>query len=99
MENKVENFVNLHVGTDYSEISVCRLNNLIEKAKKYNMTSLAKTDFGTWFLNGADQFYNACIANKIKPIIGLRSVLINDDKKYLFVFMQKTTKGIKICVP
>jgi DNA polymerase-3 subunit alpha len=62
-------FVHLHNHTDYSLLDgAAPIKRYIAKAKELGMQSLAITDHGNMF--GALKFYNECIANEIKPIIG-----------------------------
>ncbi|MBN1592783.1 MAG: PHP domain-containing protein, partial [Candidatus Coatesbacteria bacterium] len=62
-------FVHLHVHTDYSVLDgMCSIDKLVEKAQKWHMPAIAMTDHGNLF--GAIEFYQACIAAGIKPIIG-----------------------------
>ena len=65
-------FVHLHVHTEYSlldGLSSCR--ELAERAVELGMPALALTDHGAMY--GAVQFYKACQATGIKPIIGLET--------------------------
>ncbi|MGD1816878.1 MAG: DNA polymerase III subunit alpha [Pleomorphochaeta sp.] len=63
------NFVHLHNHTDFSLLDgAAPINRYIQKAKEYNMTSLAITDHGNLF--GALRFYSACKKEDINPIIG-----------------------------
>ncbi|HRZ14878.1 MAG TPA: DNA polymerase III subunit alpha [Candidatus Omnitrophota bacterium] len=62
-------FVHLHLHTQYSLLDgACRISDLLETAKKYNMDALAITDHGNMF--GALEFYLAAQKAGIKPIIG-----------------------------
>ena len=62
-------FVHLHVHTQYSLLDgACRLDALINTAKRHKMPALAITDHGSLF--GAIDFYTMAMANGIKPIIG-----------------------------
>ncbi len=62
-------FVHLHLHTPYSLLDgVCRIERLVSRLKELNMTACAITDHGV--LYGAVQFYEACAAAGIKPIIG-----------------------------
>lgn len=62
-------FVHLNVHTAYSLLNgACRIGELVEKAKSLGQTALAITDNGA--LYGAIDFYDACAAAGIKPIIG-----------------------------
>lgn len=63
------NFVHLHNHTDFSLLDgAAPINRYIEKAKQFNMKSLAITDHGNMF--GALRFYSACKKEGINPIIG-----------------------------
>jgi len=65
----LSNFVHLHNHTDFSLLDgAAPINRYIEKAKEYNMKSLAITDHGNLF--GALRFYTACKKADINPIIG-----------------------------
>lgn len=62
-------FVHLHVHTEFSLLDgACRIKELAAHAKKLGQQALAITDHGNMF--GAIDFYNACKAEGIKPIIG-----------------------------
>ncbi len=62
-------FVHLHVHTDYSVLDgMCAIDKLVAKALKWNMPAIAITDHGNLF--GAIEFYQACTAAGIKPVIG-----------------------------
>ncbi len=64
-----ELFTHLSLRTAYSLIdSTIAIDALIKKAKKHRITSLAITDMLNTF--NAIKFYQACITNNIKPIIG-----------------------------
>ncbi|MFH1783065.1 MAG: DNA polymerase III subunit alpha [Candidatus Omnitrophota bacterium] len=62
-------FVHLHVHTQYSLLDgACLINKLVESARRMKMPGLAITDHGNMF--GAIEFYQTCIKNGVKPIIG-----------------------------
>ena len=62
-------FTHLHVHTEYSLLDgACRIEQLAARAKELGMTSLAITDHGVMY--GAVNFYRACCAAGVKPIIG-----------------------------
>lgn len=64
-----QNFVHLHVHTDYSLLDgACRIDRLMDRAAGLGMKALALTDHGNLF--GAIEFFNAAKAKGIKPIIG-----------------------------
>jgi len=63
-------FVHLHVHSHYSLLQALpKIPDLIEAAKKHEMTALALTDNGN--LYGAIEFYKDCKKAGIKPIIGI----------------------------
>ncbi len=63
------NFIHLHVHTDYSLLDgACRIDRLMGRAKDLGMTALALTDHGNMY--GAIEFYNAAKTHGIKPLIG-----------------------------
>ena len=62
-------FVHLHVHTEYSLLNgLCRIEDLIIKAKEFGMKAIAITDRNN--LYGTINFYKSAKKNKIKPIIG-----------------------------
>ncbi len=63
-------FIHLHVHTGYSLLDgMCQIDQLISKAKNYQMPALAITDHGA--LYGAFRFYVKALEAGIKPIIGV----------------------------
>ena len=62
-------FTHLHTHTEFSLLDgACRIGQLAKRAKSLGMQSLAITDHGNMY--GAVDFYRACKAEGIKPIIG-----------------------------
>jgi len=62
-------FTHLHIHTEYSLLDgMCRIPQLVARAKELGMDSLAITDHGVMY--GAIQFYLAAKEAGIKPIIG-----------------------------
>ena len=62
-------FTHLHVHTEYSLLDgACRIDKLAARAKELGFRNLAITDHGVMY--GAVAFYEACIREGIKPIIG-----------------------------
>ncbi|MBN1151654.1 MAG: PHP domain-containing protein, partial [Dehalococcoidia bacterium] len=62
-------FVHLHVHTEYSLLDgMCRIPQLVARAKELGMPALAITDHGNMY--GAIDFYTAARAAGLKPIIG-----------------------------
>ena len=67
-------FAHLHVHTHYSMLDgACRIPDLVKRTKELGMSSLAISDHGV--MHGAIEFYNACRAGGIKPIIGLEAYM------------------------
>ena len=62
-------FVHLHVHTEYSLLDgACRIGSLVERVKELGQTAIAITDHGVMY--GVVDFYKACRAARIKPILG-----------------------------
>jgi DNA polymerase-3 subunit alpha len=62
-------FVHLHLHSQYSLLDgAIRLDDLVKKAKEYEMPAVAVTDHGCMF--GAIEFYTKCKSAGIKPLIG-----------------------------
>mgnify|MGYP003308003942 CR=1 FL=1 len=65
----MSNFVHLHVHSEFSLLDGAnRIKDIPVIAKELGMDSIAITDHGAMF--GVIDFYKACKANGIKPIIG-----------------------------
>lgn len=63
-------FVHLHTHSEYSLLeAACRVKGIAQKAAEYQMPAVALTDNGNMF--GAIEFYFACQAKGVKPIIGI----------------------------
>jgi DNA polymerase-3 subunit alpha len=66
---KHADFVHLHVHTQYSLLDgTIRLDDLLKRAREYQMPAIAMTDHGNMF--GAVSFYQRAYKHGIKPIIG-----------------------------
>lgn len=62
-------FVHLHVHTEFSLLDgACRIKGLVQRVKELGQTAVAITDHGVMY--GVIDFYKACKAEGIKPIIG-----------------------------
>lgn len=82
------NFVHLHVHTQYSLLDgACLISDLVHLARHYKMPALAITDHGNMF--GAVEFYDLCMREGIKPIIGCE-VYIAPGSRF-----EKTSHGIQ----
>ena len=67
-------FAHLHCHTTYSTLDgATRLKDLITKVKDSGMNAVATTDHGNMY--GSFQFYNACRAADINPIVGLEAYI------------------------
>ena len=67
-------FTHLHVHTVYSLLDgFSNIKQLVKRTKEMGMPAIAITDHGTMF--GSIDFFNAAVAEGIKPIIGLESYL------------------------
>ncbi|MBT3539213.1 DNA polymerase III subunit alpha, partial [Candidatus Parcubacteria bacterium] len=65
-------FVHLHVHSHYSLLNgLPKVKPLVKAAKKRGFKALALTDYGSMY--GAIEFYQACLAEDIKPIIGFEA--------------------------
>ncbi|HQB38481.1 MAG TPA: DNA polymerase III subunit alpha [Deltaproteobacteria bacterium] len=80
-------FAHLHLHTQYSLLDgAIRIEDLIKKAKEFNMLAVALTDHGNMF--GAVEFYLKCKKAGIKPVIGCEVYLAPDSR------FSKDAKGI-----
>lgn len=71
---KRSGFVHLHNHTQYSLLDgASRIDDLVEKAKKFKMPAMAITDHGNMF--GAIEFYKKTTKAGIKPIIGMEAYI------------------------
>ncbi|MBO5348398.1 MAG: DNA polymerase III subunit alpha [Clostridia bacterium] len=97
-------FVHLHVHSEYSLLDGAnRIKDLPIRAKELGMDAIAITDHGVMF--GAIDFYKACKANGIKPIIGCEVYVAprtrfdkepNIDNKYNhLILLAKNNNGYK----
>lgn len=83
-------YVNLYTETEYSLLSSPnRISDLIKSVKENNYTSLAITDYNN--MHGAIKFYKECLAQNIKPILGLHF----DVGDYNFLFYAKNELGYR----
>ena len=65
----MEKFVHLHNHTEYSLLDGCaKIKKLVETTAERGWPAVAITDHGNMY--GALQFYSACLAKGVKPIIG-----------------------------
>ena len=65
----MKDFVHLHLHTEYSLLDgACRIGELVSHIKNIGQKAVAITDHGNMF--GVIDFYDECVAQGIKPIIG-----------------------------
>lgn len=84
---KHADFVHLHVHTEYSLLDgACRIGELARAARRHRMPALAITDHGNLF--GAIEFYQTCMREGVKPIIGVEAYVAPGSRK------EKEAKGI-----
>ncbi|MBQ7602599.1 MAG: DNA polymerase III subunit alpha [Clostridia bacterium] len=75
----MENFVHLHLHTEYSLLDgAARIDKLVKILKERGATACAMTDHGNMY--GAIKFFKACNKNGIKPIIGTEFYICPDLK-------------------
>ena len=96
-------FSHLHVHTEYSLLDgMCRIPQLVERAKELGMDSLAITDHGVMY--GAIEFYLAASEAGIKPIIGCEVYLApnsrfgrdaSDKNHYHLILLAKDQTGYR----
>jgi len=74
-----QNFVHLHVHSDYSLLDgACRIDRLINRVAELGQTSVALTDHGVLF--GAIDFFNTARARGIKPLVGCEIYLVEGSR-------------------
>ena len=72
-------FTHLHVHTEYSLLDgMCRIKQLVSRAKELGMDSLAIPDHGV--MHGVIEFYEAAREAGIKPIIGCEVYVTEDSR-------------------
>ena len=97
-------FVHLHIHSEFSLLDGAnRIKDLPVRAKELGMDAIAITDHGVMF--GAIDFYKACMANGVKPIIGCEVYVAprdrsdkdpNIDSKYNhLILLAKNNEGYK----
>jgi DNA polymerase-3 subunit alpha len=73
-------FTHLHVHTEYSLLDgMCRLEEIVPRAKELGMDALAITDHGAMY--GALEFYRIAQRHGIKPIIGCEVYVAPDGRR------------------
>ncbi len=97
-------FVHLHTHSHYSLLDgLSKIDDLVKKAKTFGMPAIGLTDHGTMY--GVIEFYDKCIKEGIKPIIGVEAyVAIRsrhdkeagiDSKRYHLTLLAKDNIGYR----
>lgn len=90
-----DSFVHLHLHSEYSlSNGMIRLPALVDQTLQNQMPAVAITDIGN--LYGAVKFFNKCMAQGIKPIIGAEVYIENPDKvsqPYILVLLVQDETG------
>jgi DNA polymerase-3 subunit alpha len=100
----VADFAHLHVHTEYSLLDgYARVDQLVQQAKEQGSRALALTDHGVMY--AAIDFYNACKAAELKPIIGIEAYVAPnsrfdkrpkvDTSPYHLVLLARDLRGYK----
>ena len=97
----MEKFVHLNNHNEFSLLDGCaRIKKLVEKTKERGWDAVAITDHGNMY--GALQFYSACLAAGIKPIIGTEFYLCENlnikagkQRLYHLILLAKNNDGYK----
>ncbi|MEK7644043.1 MAG: DNA polymerase III subunit alpha [Patescibacteria group bacterium] len=98
------NFIHLHVHSHYSLLDgLTKVKNLVKAAKQLGFKAIALTDSGVMY--GAIEFYQACLAEGVKPIIGFEAYLaprslhdkdpILDKEIYRLVLLAENYEGYR----
>ena len=74
-----ENFVHLHVHTEYSMLDgAARVDELVKEVAAQEMPAIAITDHGNMF--GAFDFYKKATKAGVKPIIGIEAYVAPESR-------------------
>ena len=79
MPEKSENFVHLHVHTEYSMLDgAAKISELVEEVARQEMPAVAMTDHGNVF--GAFEFHKLAKKAGVKPIIGIEAYVAPESR-------------------
>ncbi|HXU48000.1 MAG TPA: DNA polymerase III subunit alpha, partial [Candidatus Binatia bacterium] len=91
-----QNFVHLHVHTDYSLLDgACEINELTQEAARQKMPAVAVTDHGNLF--AAANFYKAATTHGVKPIIGCEVYVAPDSHKNRGADAERSNHLVLLC--
>ena len=100
LETNNKEYCHLHVHTEHSLLDgMSKIKELVARAKNFGMKALAITDHGT--MTGCVEFYDECVKQGIKPIIGCevyeapgsRLEKGGDDRYFHLILLAKNDKG------
>ena len=84
MHQNQQNFVHLHVHSEYSLLdSACRIKELVQQVKNSGQKAVAVTDSGN--LYGAVIFYQEAVKAGIKPVIGCELQIADRNQKLVLL--------------
>lgn len=95
-KKKKEDFVHLHVHSDYSTLDGCgKISNYVKAIKKRNAPAIAFTEHGN--MRGYYQEHKECDKHDIKPIYGIEFYVSNDMNRRGLTDIEKDsiTNGLK----
>ncbi|MEG2330170.1 PHP domain-containing protein, partial [Anaerorhabdus sp.] len=84
--------IHLHARSSYTLLdSALTITQLVQRSKELNFSSVVLSDKNVMF--GTMEFYQACVSNNIKPIIGLEVSCIIEDEIIDFLLLAKNNDG------
>ncbi len=91
-----ENFVHLHLHTDYSLLDgACEIGELTEEAARRGMPAVAVTDHGNLF--AAANFYHKATTHGVKPIIGCEVYVAPDNHRNRGTEAERSNHLVLLC--
>ncbi len=76
----MSSYVSLHNHTEYSLLDgLTKIKDLVARAKDLEMPAIAITDHGTMY--GAIEFYKECLAQNIKPLVGIEAYTVPENHR------------------